>query len=118
MYVVKFREGGYHPGDRYAEYTSGAWSCWMDKDKSFTAKIKHSDDDADWTYLETIDDSTYASIDRDCWTAYRYATKVEIEKYKIDRKEYKDMEIEKTTLYNDYQEKRQVLIKKMESIIK
>ena len=66
----------------------------------------------------TIDDSTYASIDRDCWTAYRYATKVEIEKYKIDRKEYKDMEIEKTTLYNDYQEKRQVLIKKMESIIK
>lgn len=117
VYLVKFREGGYHPGERYAEYTSGTWGCWMDEDHSFTAKVKlPEDDNPDWLYLDTIKDN-YGSISKSDWTTFRYATDEEIVKYKKDMKEYaklneklRDMEIEhdkqRTKVYEEMEKYR------------
>ena len=116
-YVVKFREGGYHPGERYAEYTSGSSSCWMGKDYSYTGKLKHSNDDAkDWIYLDTVKGS-YDTIGKDEWTTFRYATKEEIEKFHEDKEIFESIEKRLEANTKAYNKVQTQLLKRQKSIL-
>lgn len=104
LYLVKFRGGGYHPGERYAEYTSGTWSYWEDGDYVIY-KVDSSDDDADWVYLEGIDGSI-GSIGKDDWTAFRYASKEEIESYDRRKDVYNEFEVKIEELTAEFERTR------------